>query len=100
MSPPDKPLVRKLSFSLQLSNDYDYVGGDFQVRNAGRSVDEDLWTQMRQRGSFIIFLSLTVHQVTPVIFGERRSLVGWVLGTASDEDLRYDIASRYDVPEK
>ena len=100
LSPPGKPLVRKLSFSLQLSNDHDYVGGDFQVRNADRSVDEALWTQMRQRGSFIIFPSLTVHQVTPVIFGERRSLVGWVLGTASDEDLRNDIASRYEVPEK
>ena len=95
-----KPLVRKLSFSLQLSNDHDYVGGDFQVRNADRSVDEALWTRMRQRGSFIVFPSLTVHQVTPVIFGERRSLVGWVLGTASDEDLRHDIASRYEVPEK
>ena len=88
---PGPPPVRKLSFSLQLSDADDYEGGDFQVRDDDGTVDDDLWTRMRQRGSFIIFPSIVLHRVTKVTGGRRRSLVGWVLGPPSEEDLRYDV---------
>ncbi len=84
------PLVRKLSFSLQLSEPHDYVGGDFEVKSEEKYENREAWSRMRERGSFIIFPSATVHRVTPVVFGERRSLVGWVLGVASEEDMKHD----------
>lgn len=91
---PGPPPVRKLSFSLQLSEADSYEGGDFQMQREDGSLDKGLWRQMRQRGSFIIFPAVVVHRVTPVIMGERRSLVGWVLGAPTDVDNRYDIPVR------
>ena len=93
--PPDParrgpPPVRKLSLSLQLPEPDAYEGGNFEARAADGSVDAEFWARMRQRGSLIIFPAAVVHRVTPVTRGERRSLVGWVLGAPSEEDLAYD----------
>tara|TARA_B100002019_G_scaffold137266_1_gene118276 strand:- start:418 stop:984 length:567 start_codon:yes stop_codon:yes gene_type:complete len=66
---------RKLSFSIQLSDENDYEGCNLQFIQS-----EFIETAPRKRGSFILFPSFILHQVTPLISGERNALVGWVCG--------------------
>ena len=68
--------VRKLSFVLQLSNPDDYEGGNLQL------IDEEgkSYFAPRKRGSIIIFDSRTQHRVLKITKGERKSVVGWVVG--------------------
>jgi len=66
-------LVRKLSFSLLLSDDF--TGGELQFHNHNSS-----WSVEQHLGSLIIFDSTLPHRVTKVKSGTRKSLVGWVLG--------------------
>ena len=67
---------RKLSFSLQLSNENDYEGGELQFLT-----DENTsYYAPKKRGTLIIFDSRAQHRVTKVRSGVRRSLVGWVNG--------------------
>ena len=69
-------LVRKLSFTLQLSDPDEYEGGNVQlIDEAGRS-----YIAPRQRGTIILFDSRTQHRVIKVKKGVRKSIVGWVLG--------------------
>ena len=69
-------MVRKLSFSLQLSHPDDYEGGNVELINeAGKN-----YIAPRQRGAMILFDSRTQHRVNKVTKGERKSIVGWVLG--------------------
>ena len=68
--------VRKLSFSLQLSNHDDYEGGNVEFFDE----DRKKYVAPRHRGSIIFFDSRTVHRVTKVRSGIRKSIVGWVLG--------------------
>ena len=68
--------VRKISFSLQLSNPYDYEGGNIQFVDDERTP----FIAPRQRGSLILFDSRIQHRVLKVKKGVRRSIVGWVLG--------------------
>ena len=69
-------LVRKISFSLQLSDPDDYEGGNIQF------IDESdkSYIAPRQKGSLIIFDSRTKHRVCKVRSGVRKSIVGWVVG--------------------
>ena len=68
--------VRKLSFSLQLSDPNDYTGGEVQfLDNSGKT-----YFAPKQRGTLIIFDSRTKHRVRKVKSGLRKSLVGWVVG--------------------
>jgi predicted 2-oxoglutarate/Fe(II)-dependent dioxygenase YbiX len=68
--------IRKLSFSLQLSDPNDYEGGNLQL------IDEEGKTYFapRKKGTIIIFDSRTQHRVLKVTKGERKSIVGWVVG--------------------
>jgi PKHD-type hydroxylase len=66
---------RKLTLSLQLSNDWDYEGCELQVR-AGNQID----TAPRARGTLIAFPANVLHQVTPIRAGVRRALVVWAVG--------------------
>ena len=68
--------VRKLSFSLLLSDPETYEGGNFQL------IDENEKTYIapRQKGSIILFDSRARHRVTPVRKGTRKSIVGWTIG--------------------
>ena len=69
-------LVRKLSFSLQLSDPDDYEGGNVQLLDeSNRS-----YIAPRNRGAIILFDSRTQHRVLKVTKGVRRSIVGWVVG--------------------
>ena len=69
-------LVRKISFSLQLSDPDDYEGGNIQF------IDESNQNYIapRQKGSLIIFDSRTKHRVCKVRSGVRKSIVGGVVG--------------------
>mgnify|MGYP003336328961 FL=1 len=68
--------VRKLSFSLQLSDPEDYTGGEVQFLDNNRKT----YFAPKQRGTLIIFDSRTLHRVRKVKSGMRKSLVGWVVG--------------------
>ncbi len=68
--------VRKLSFSLQLSDHDDYEGGNVEFFDENRRK----FVAPRQRGSIIFFDSRTIHRVTKIRNGTRRSIVGWVVG--------------------
>jgi predicted 2-oxoglutarate/Fe(II)-dependent dioxygenase YbiX len=64
---------RIFSLVLQLNNSEDYEGGDFKYW-----VDENEMTLPRVKGHGIIFKSSVFHEVTPVIDGERHSLVSFL----------------------
>ena len=69
-------LVRKLSFSLQLSDPDDYEGGNVQLLDElGKS-----YITPRKRGTVVLFDSRTQHRVLKVTKGTRKSIVGWVVG--------------------
>lgn len=68
-------LVRKLSMSVQLSNPNSYKGGEFFLYDG-----EEPITLPKEQGKLILFPSYILHEVKPVIKGERYSLVAWVTG--------------------
>ena len=68
--------VRKLSFTLQLSHPDEYEGGNIEFKG----LDGDKYIAPRKRGSIILFDSRINHRVCEIIKGERKSIVGWVLG--------------------
>lgn len=75
-----KGLTRKLSFTLQLTDQDAYEGGDFELRQPGQDNLVECIEGSRARGSVIMFPSFVFHRVAPVKRGVRKSLVGWVLG--------------------
>lgn len=66
--------LRKLTFTLQLSEADSYEGGDLEIQGFG--------TAKREVGSMIFFPSFFWHRITPVTSGERLALVGWVHGAS------------------
>lgn len=69
--------IRKISFSVQLSDNEDYEGGDLILYGE----DENQFKKMsRNKGDIIFFSSNIEHEVTPVTKGTRYSLVGWING--------------------
>lgn len=68
--------IRKLSFSIVLSDSNEHEGGEFQVKLNG-DVNASI---PLNKGDAVFFPSCILHQVTPVTKGTRRSLVGWVRG--------------------
>ena len=74
---PDQ-LVRKLSFTLQLTNDDEYTGGNLEFADFDDSTYK--FSVPKSRGTVIVFDSRTPHRVTPIESGIRKSLVGWVVG--------------------
>lgn len=66
---------RKLSFSLQLSDENNYSGCDLVIMDSER----EKMTQ-RKQGTINFFPSFMLHKVTPLESGERNCLVGWVCG--------------------
>jgi len=68
--------VRKLSFSLLLSDPDEYEGGNLQLLDStGRS-----YIAPRKRGVIILFDSRAQHRVQKVTKGVRKSIVGWTVG--------------------
>jgi len=69
-------LVRKLSFSLQLSDPDDYEGGNVQFLDES----DKSYFAPRKRGTIVLFDSRIKHRVLKVTKGTRKSIVGWVVG--------------------
>lgn len=85
--PQDHGKIRKLSVTISLSNPDEYVGGNLEFdfrnqidweRNKKAKIKE--CTEIRPRGSIIVFPSFVWHRVNPVTTGTRYSLVVWNLG--------------------
>lgn len=65
---------RKLSFSLQLTDETKYEGGDLIIKTGDNA------PAPRSKGTITLFPSYILHEVTPVTKGTRKALVGWVSG--------------------
>ena len=67
--------IRKLSFSIQLSDPKDYEGGELILYD-----DKSKKIMPKEKGTIIFFSSDFLHEVTPVLKGTRYSIVSWVRG--------------------
>ena len=68
-------LIRKLSLSIQLTDPKEYEGGELFL------YENEKGTEMKkEQGTLILFPSYILHEVKPIIKGERNSLVSWVIG--------------------
>ena len=67
--------TRKLSMSVQLSDENSYDGGNLIIHYGGEQ-----YIAPKVKGTVIVFDSRLTHEVTPIIKGERYSLVKWFHG--------------------
>lgn len=67
--------ARKLSVTVQLSNEEDYDGGELKLHYSSKPI-----TTLRTQGMLTVFPSYVLHEVMPVTRGTRYSLVCWVTG--------------------
>ena len=72
---PSELGIRKLSFSIMLTDPKEYEGGKLLLKTSFRPIDTP-----NKKGSIVFFPSYVLHEVTPVKKGIRKTLVGWVLG--------------------
>jgi PKHD-type hydroxylase len=68
--------MRKLSFTVQLSDTFEYSGGDLLLYSG----EPEPIPAPRAKGTITVFPSWMLHEVTPVVQGVRKSLVGWFSG--------------------
>ena len=66
--------IRKLSFSIQLTDPSEYDGGDLEFMPGLND------PSIRKQGYITIFPSFSTHRVTPVTRGTRHVIVGWIYG--------------------
>jgi PKHD-type hydroxylase len=69
-----EPPVRKISMTCLLSSENEFEGGDLELMKEGK-------VAKLKQGHAIFFASFIRHRVTPVIKGNRKSLVMWFGGT-------------------
>jgi len=69
-----EPPVRKISMTCLLSPESEFEGGDLELQSKGKIA------KIKQ-GHAVFFASFIRHRVTPVIKGNRKSLVMWFGGT-------------------
>lgn len=67
--------TRKLSVSIQLTDDNEYEGGDLEFM-----IHRSIIKAPREKGTVIIFPSYITHRVTDVKKGTRKSMVFWIHG--------------------
>lgn len=77
-SGPNLPEHRKLSFVLGLTDPELYEGGELQLNVHGGQ--ETPHSMKLRKGDIVVFPSWVTHRVTPVISGERMTMVGWAVG--------------------
>jgi PKHD-type hydroxylase len=68
--------TRKISISIQLSEQSEYAGGDFEFCPHG------VMTEFRGLGNALAFPSYLPHRVSPVTSGRRNALVAFIHGDA------------------
>jgi PKHD-type hydroxylase len=69
-----EPPVRKISMTCLLSPESEFEGGDLELMSEGK-------VAKIKQGHAVFFASFIRHRVTPVIRGNRKSLVMWFGGT-------------------
>jgi|TARA_B110000908_G_scaffold161538_1_gene206017 PKHD-type hydroxylase len=74
---PGNASKRKISVTIQLSEDDEYEGGDLEIWKGGTSIQKC----ERGAGVAVLFPSYMMHRVTPITKGIRKSLVLWVGGS-------------------
>ena len=67
--------MRKLSFTIQLTDSADYDCGDVKIYYG-----EEGYSISKQKGTITAFPSYALHEVEPITRGVRYALVGWVCG--------------------
>jgi len=72
---PGEISARKLSMTIQLSDEDAYEGGDLEFM-----INQKIVAAPRKKGTIVIFPSFVMHRVTPITKGTRQSIVGWVSG--------------------
>jgi PKHD-type hydroxylase len=80
--------TRKLTMIVQLSDSEEYEGCDLEISNEGVIDDKPTDTNvcreyqdtLRTKGTVIVFPSFQKHRITPLLSGNRKSLVAWVNG--------------------
>ena len=78
---PFKGYARKLSATISLNSPDEYEGGNLEFSwFDGKKITTHECTEIRPRGSIVVFPSFIHHRVTPVTKGTRYSLVLWNLG--------------------
>ena len=71
----DVDLVRKISFSFMCNDDFE--GGELEFFHEQSQAE---FVVPAVAGRLVVFPSNTRHRVKPVTKGERRSIVGWMVG--------------------
>lgn len=69
---------RKISAVMMLTDPDEYEGGEFEICINGNL--DDIKTFKPKKGDIVYFASWMPHRVKPVLSGERKSLVMWVMG--------------------
>lgn len=75
--------MRKLSVTVSLTDPKEYKGGEleFDFRDCRPGVDSTrVCSEIKERGSIVVFPSFVWHRVKPVTKGTRQSLVMWYGG--------------------
>jgi len=73
--------VRKLSFTLNLTDPENYEGGNLMFDFGDHAKDKFYeCKEIRPQGSIVVFPSFINHCITPVSNGTRFSLVNWMCG--------------------
>lgn len=79
--PYDNGLIRKLSFTMCLNDDYE--GGEIELCLPNPKPDKHKFFKFNdvfKKGTMIVFPSFVWHKVHAVTKGTRKVLVGWVVG--------------------
>jgi PKHD-type hydroxylase len=74
MNMQHEPPVRKISMTCLLSHESEFEGGDLELQAEGK-------VAKIKQGHAVFFASFIRHRVTPVVQGNRKSLVMWFGGT-------------------
>jgi len=77
---PDELSTRKISITVQLSDNSEYEGGDLKFWLGGKNLEDNALFAQRGKGTVILFPSYLYHAVTPVTKGIRKSFVLWLGG--------------------
>lgn len=66
---------RKISLTIQMSEDEDYEGGELEFMRSARPEKAP-----RGKGAVVVFPSYLLHRITPLTKGTRKSMVLWIGG--------------------
>lgn len=72
--------LRKLSFTVQLSEPEEYEGGELLIDTGVTDQRINSFEKFKKKGTIIVFPSFMKHKINPITKGVRYSLVGWFGG--------------------